>query len=499
MSDPTPVAPGTVTGGSHGMAATYAHVRALASDFEAAGNRMRDQAGLGGRTLADGDLLESAVLSPGTFAEAEGAVLGATAGPEGLLADSLGWETDAVLVRVTVEAFERTDDLVHLSFEVIDYTLGRAAGFGLSVLLVGGAATAPLWLPAVAAGGGSALAVFGLLPPSLQQQVRDAGGHLTQDLVDDLQEWADLHPDVVQHLLNGAGGLVDGFVDGLVPGLPFGTLPLTPTTEDAAGLLAGLYPPDGSPLVGPRDDLATAGGPGRVPGSLADLMSHLDQVNGWSAEDHPENNGTVEIQSWTDASGAPHHIVYLPGTDDLATLPWTMDGDVRDMPTNFVVTGGGSTAYGQGILQAMHDAGIGADDPVLVVGHSQGGMEGVWVAGTHEFNVTQVVTAGSPVGVMGEPGDVSVLSLENQGDVVPLVDGESNPDTGHHVTVVFDDHETSVAGNHDISHYVNGAAGVDLSDHPSLTDHLQGMHDQGFLTGEQADVGYQAFQITRVP
>jgi hypothetical protein len=253
-------------------------------------------------------------------------------------------------------------------------------------------------------------------------------------------------------------------------------------------------------VVGPRDDLAGTSGPGDVPGSLADVMQHLDEVNGWSPAEHPENNGTIEIQTWTDAAGVPHHIVYIPGTDDLATLPWTADGDVRDMPTNFVVMGGGDTAYGQGITQAMHDAGIGADDPVLLVGHSQGGMEAVWLADTEEFNVTHVVTAGSPVGVMGEPpGGTQVLSLEHQGDVVPLVDGEANPDTPSHVTVVFDDHETSVAANHDISHYVNGAAGVDQSADPSITDQLQTMHDQGFLAGGRSEVRYQAFQITRGP
>ncbi len=473
MSDPTPVPPSSVTGGSHGMAATYDRVRGLAASYDTAGNRMRDQARLGARTMADGDLLESAILSPVTFAEAEAAVVVATTGPEGILVDSLGWETDAVLVRVTVSAFEETDRLVHDTFEVVDYTLGRTVGFAFPAVLVGGVVTAPLWLPSLLVTGGS--------------------------LVDDLQEWANQHPDVVQHLFNGGGGLVDGFADGLLPGLPFGPL-LTPTTEDAGALIAGLYPPDGSPLVGPRDDLAGVSGPGAVPGSLADVMQHLDEVNGWSPAEHPENNGTIEIQTWTDAAGVPHHIVYIPGTDDLATLPWTADGDVRDMPTNFVVMGGGDTAYGQGIAQAMHDAGIGADDPVMLVGHSQGGMEAVWLAGTDEFNVTHVVTAGSPVAVMGEPpAGTQVMSLEHQGDVVPLVDGEDNPDTPSHVTVVFDDHETSVAANHDISHYVDGAAGVDQSTDPSITDQLQTMHDQGFLTGGQSDVDYQAFQITRSP
>ena len=55
------------------------------------------------RTLADPDLVESAPLSPLTFAEAEERVLAATAGVHGVLASSLVYETDALLVRATVD------------------------------------------------------------------------------------------------------------------------------------------------------------------------------------------------------------------------------------------------------------------------------------------------------------------------------------------------------------------------------------------------------------
>ena len=124
-----------------------------------------------------------------------------------------------------------------------------------------------------------------------------------------------------------------------------------------------------------------------------------------------------------------------------------------------------------------------------------------WIASHSQgFHVTQVVTAGSPVAGLGDyPPGTQVLSLEHHGDVVPLLDGEDNPDAANHVTVTFDDHETSVGGNHALSHYVNGAAGVDASTHPSLTAALADLHDDGFLTGETTDVAYQAFQITRRP
>lgn len=501
MSVPTPLPPLTVTGGSHGVAATYERVRALADTFDVAGDRLRDQAALGGRVLANGDLLESSVLSPATFAVAEAAVLAATTGPDGLLVQSLAWETDAVLVRGTVSAFEATDALVHETFEVIDYTVGRSLGYLLSSSLVAAALTAPVWLPYVAAAGGTGFLVYQALPAPLQTQIRGVTAETAESVTAQVQGWLAEHPEVVEHLVNGSGGLVDGFWDGLTPGVPLGPFGISsfhPTTEDAAGLVAGFYPPDGEPQVTTRSDLT---GAGAAPTSLHDLMAHLDTVSSWSDAHHPENNGTIEIQSWTDGAGTRHHIVYLPGTDDLTTLPWTMDGDVRDLPTNLLAISGHDTAYAQGVLQAMHQAGIGAHDPVLVAGHSQGGIEAAWLAShTHEFAIDQVVTAGSPIATIGDfPSGTQVLSFEHRGDVVPLLDGEANPDTTHHVTVTFDEHETALGANHDLSHYLHGAAAADASSDPSISDQITTMHAEGFLTGDQRGLQSQVFQITRRP
>lgn len=462
-----------ITGGSHGLAATYAKVRALATRYDTAGRRMRGWAGVGGHTLGNADLLESSVLSPATFAEAETAVLAATTGTDGILVASVGWRTDALLVRVTVRSFEETDDLVRGSFDVLDHLIGRALGTALPGALVVGA---PLLLGAAVVVGPHA-------------EVR---GTRTSD---DVQEWLHRHPALVQHLVNGAGGLLDGLWDGLTPG-PFGPgmLPtFHPDTESAAGTLAGLFD-DGEAEVTRRDDLTVDSG-GRQPGCLADVLRHLDET------DNLAGNGTIEVQTITGPGGTVGHIVYLPGTDDMATLPWTQDGDVRDLGTNFALIGGDDTAYARGILEAMAQAGIESGEPVMLVGHSQGGMAAAHLvhAGT-PYDITQVITTGSPTAhVPGLPGDVPVMSFENRGDVVPLLDGEDNADTTHQVTIRFDDHETSVVGNHGIPHYVNGARAADASDHPSIVDQVAGMREQGFLSRGDPGTGStsQVFQITR--
>lgn len=485
-----------IRGGSDGLAATYDKVRALATTYDAAGNLMRDWAAIGGRTMANGDLLESAILSPLSFGDAEAAVLSASTGPDGVLIESVGWETDAILIRVTVRMFEDTDDLVRTSFEVIDYLAGRVLGYTL-------AASAPFLLTAAGVIVPIAWQLWPHLPPALLQGLHDE----TADAGDALQDWLMEHPELLQHLVNGGGGLLDGLWDGLTPltpGGPAGIPSLTPDTESAAGVL-GLLFDDGTGLATPTD-FAVASSDAQ-PGSLVDLIAHLDEVDSLSSDETPENNGTIEIQTITSPNGEVRHIVYLPGTDDLTTLPWSQDGDVRDLGTNLLLMNGQDNAYQQGILDAMAQAGIGPDDPVLIAGHSQGGMEAAAIlANGSDFNVTNAVTAGAPTAqVSGFPPGTHVLSLENQGDVVPLLDGEENPDTTQQVTVRFDDHDDpadGIADNHALSHYANGAAAVDASEDPSVLESLQSLQDNGFLSPTDSDtptISSQVFQITREP
>jgi hypothetical protein len=447
------------------MTVATEHALDLADAYDRAGDRLRGWAGDDAGAMKLGDLVESAPVSPPTFLDAEAALLAATSGSEGALPASVCWETDALLLRVTVRSFRETDDLVHAGFEALDYALGRALGTTLP-------ATAPSLL---------ALTLLGVVDG------------------DDLQQWAIDHPDLVQHLVNGGGGLLDGLLGPALPG-PTG---FTPDTESAAGILAALYGPDGGATVTPLDVQVPSSG--AQPGTVADVVAHLGELSALSGPDHPELDGTIEIQTLTAPDGQVRHIVYLPGTDDMATLPWTQDSDVRDLATNLQLVAGHDNAYQQGILEAMHQAGIGPDEPVLLAGHSQGGMEAAAILGQGGggFDVTHVVTAGSPTAqVDGFPPGSHVLSLEHDGDVVPLLDGEDNPDSVQQVTVHFGDTPGGAGGGvvdqHGFPHYVAGAAAVDASTDPSVVESVQSLHDQGFL-GSGQTVTSQTFQITRAP
>ena len=476
MSDDAPAQILEVTGGVGGLAAAYDAVRALAITYDDAGSSMREGAHTGRRVLHDDDLLESSLLCPATFVLAEAAVLAATAGPDGLLVASAGWEVDAVAVRAAVAALETADQCVHGSVEVLDYALGRAVGTGLLL-------TSPLLL------GGAMNALTGL---ALADQVRP--GTSTQVLggiAEHAEDQLTTHPAPVEHLVNGGGGLLDGLTGGLAG---------TATTEAGAAELAGLYDHPGPPSVTPVE--AELPGSDTRPGSRA--RPRGAPRRGGRALPHPSSalNGTIEIQTISGQDG-DRHIVYLPGTDDLTTLPWTQDGDVRDMATNAQLVAGQLDTYQQGVVQAMQDVGVEAGEPVLVVGHSQGGMEAAAIlAADHGYDVTDVVTAGSPTAqVDGFPAGSHVTSLEQRGDIVPLLDGEPNPDSVQQTTVLFDAGPADgVMGHHSYGVYVAGAAAADASALPSLVENIDSLQAHGFLgtPGQPEEhVTSQVLQITR--
>lgn len=477
-----------VTGGIGGLAMRHDTALGLADTYDVAGSELRGLAGLGAVTMADPDLLASAPFSPVTFAAAEVEVLRATTGGDGVLVASVGWELDALGIRQVVSALEQVDALVESSWDSLDYfvgfAVGRLARRAAVGLASGVAMTGPIGVATVAG--------VGLAGWALWQHARttDRLGPLPSgDAVSDgFEEWLGDHPEFVEHAFNAGGGFLDGL------GLPG----FYPTTASAAAALAMAFR-DGRHRLSRRDDLASGHGE-QAPADVGDLMRHLDAVNALSPESATGRQGTIEVQRIEDRDGT-RYVVYLPGTDDLHTLPWTQDGDLRDMGTNFRISSGMDDVYTRGIADAMHQAGIGPDDPVMLVGHSQGGMAAAtMLADGSDFDVRQVVTAGSPTAYLdGFPTGSRVLSLENSADVIPLTDGAANRDSVEQVTVRFDDRETSLGGNHGLDHYIRGADAVDASDDPSVRHQLEQLRREGFLGArDDATVSADVYQLERV-
>lgn len=221
-----------------------------------------------------------------------------------------------------------------------------------------------------------------------------------------------------------------------------------------------------------------------APHSVRDVMAGLARRNAG------ESGGDVDVRFvyTTDAAGARVRrvIVDIPGTKN-----WTLsstDPDPTNLNTNLKSIAGARTTYQQGVLEVMRQAGVGRGEQVLLVGHSQGGMVAVNVAEqaahSHEFTITNVITAGSPIARLAVPANTQVLSLENEGDVVPHADGASNPDRRNQVTVTVHRATSDALINHDLERtYLPGAGDVDASADPSVRSYLRTL--QPFLTGSK--------------
>jgi pimeloyl-ACP methyl ester carboxylesterase len=268
----------------------------------------------------------------------------------------------------------------------------------------------------------------------------------------------------------------------------------------ATRVIGWLYP-DGRPHV---DDLGTDTkniSMTTPPHGFADLLAGLKWRNG---EANGAGQGQIDVRVLTHPDGSHSYIVDVPGTKDWHENPFEPhDNKLNDLSTNLHAMSGQSTAYEQGILDALRRVHADADDPVMLVGHSQGGIVAAQTAldlansSEPEFNVTHVVTAGSPIGRMNVPDSVQVLSLENSNDVVPHFDGTANPDRANWVTVGFDNQLGIIGDNHGLEQSYAPAAGqLDSSTDPSVASYRQSAG--AFITGKDGtDMTSHVYQITR--
>lgn len=265
----------------------------------------------------------------------------------------------------------------------------------------------------------------------------------------------------------------------------------------------------------PVDVVALPGATGCVEPAhgVADLLRRGQSVAAWREPGPGRHDtlppgaprpvrGQVRVDRVTGADGAVAWVVHVPGTQE-----W--DGDGRgspmDLAGNVALVGGADTAVAQGVLAAMVAAGVRPGDPVAVVGHSQGGMTALDLAGDARVRrvatVTHVVTAGSPVAGRTPPPGVQVLALEHDDDLVPRLDGRTHPDRADRVTVRAPAPDGPWRGDavpaHSSSAYLVTAARVDASDHPSLVAFREGLAP--FLARPGAACVSRQVVLTRVP
>ena len=437
-----------VVGGAGGLDAEYADLLDTAAALQSAAAELSTIAWSTDQVLTDGSLLASSLLDPAGVAAVEAAVLAAVAGPHGLLRAAGQLEVTSLHLRTAVLAYRAADELGSGLHQIRQWV-------GVAEVAVG----APLVILASRSS---------VTAPAVEPFTADHGArYLTE------------HPGLVEDVAGGAPTLLQGVVGiaaGPAPGLHLGEgNPGHPlfghSLEQAAALLASLYPPGSAVVVGRGSDRQAPA----VPASVVDLMAGLEHRDARAAGDA---QGEIDVRRLTrtgpDGQVSTSWIVDLPGTKS-----WDVDPSHRthlnDLATNLTTMAGVPSARVDGLTEALRQAGVGRDEPVMLVGHSQGGLVAMRAAETYahdgSFRVTHVVTAGSPTARMPVPASVSVLALENRYDLVPRLDGEPAPPEANRVTVVFDAQSHDIGRNHSLSTtYLTGARLVDRDrGDPSLT------------------------------
>jgi len=528
----------SVRGGAGSLVAEYEDMVQVAGVLDGVGDELRALSGAAAACAGDGDLLAGGVLSPGTLAAATGHIVAAATGPNGLLVLSVRLEANAVWVRATVHVYEAFDAAQAAALEAMQDFAGFGLGLaawglaGVGLVAVTGAAAVAVPAAAVAApvvvmaaavrrGGLEAGALLsGALSGELSWQealVRLHGLRREQLIVGGLQDVQAALPGVGDWL-SEFGGDVAGDLGAMAQDTLFEHPWITDTLAGGAeGLLTGLAAPllmtgPGRrllPLVGwppatYEDAVASLLAAGGTAGWFRDGSARATQLTAEPREAASPDGirgiflGQQDVSAPLRDGGARLHVIEVPqpggGSAWMVQIPGTQEwspeasANPADLTTNLHLMAQNQTASMAAIESAMRQAGVGADDPVMLTGHSQGGITAASLASddrfTSRYSVTHVVTGGSPVARFDIPDSVQVLSLEHHQDPVPRLEGQANPDRSNWTTVTRD-----VSGSvsdpgaaHGTGLYAESGQLVDGSSDASVTAFLDSARP--FLAGQ---------------
>jgi hypothetical protein len=426
--------------------------------------------------LADPGVIASAVLDPVGAATFSALLLRALDGPDGLRAQTVEHTERAIALRTVAASYRAVDQAQAELLDDLRWTAGAMAVPAAVIavpLLAGGAVVAT----------GAALANPGLATADVAAARRLDYQRLLTD-----------HPGIVDNLVGAGPGLVSGLA------LPTGQPGLFAGDVPAAAHLIGSFYPDGTPKVTSLGVDTRADVMKTPPSGIGDLMAGLDYRN--NMVDGPDDQ--IDVRVITHADGTTSYIVDVPGTK-VWDPPGSFNPALNDLGTNVHVMGDDLTARERAIADVLHRAGASPSDPVMLVGHSQGGMVAAHAAqdtatGTFDYNVTHVVTAGSPIARFHIPDHVQVLALENVHDITPHLDAAANPDRANVTTVEFDTQYGTVADNHSTARaYLPAARALDASSDPSVAAYRASA--AAFLgTGSSAPtMRAQVYRLARMP
>lgn len=425
------------------LADKYDRMMRLAGLFDRTGQEMRERIELGHRILAEEAVTDSGALSKPTWETAENDIRAAFTGKHGLETHALELDADALIVRATVLTYRWIDELQEAAYRTLGSIAGRAVGYLAPQIELGGL-----------------IVSAGLIETDAFDR-DDVAGYLN--------ELAEAHPDLLDHMSSGGGGLVEALqMRSLL------TASVLAGPEGPAASRGGLTAIGVDPLqVGASAALRDSAGPALMP---ADDDAVEESAAASVTRDLPRNLEDL-MTALTDAVdtvavhqvGDRQFIAYLTGPSGRGRLR---------------LVGGDNSAFTQQAVETI-SAAVAGDAParVMLVGCGQGGVVAAQIAAegpTDAFAVDQVVTVGAPAGgVPIIPETTRVISLEDRSDPVALLGSLINERVENRLTVVYDGGGVSVPSEG----WVAGGRAADSAAHEALRTEIARLQELGYLTG----------------
>lgn len=241
------------------------------------------------------------------------------------------------------------------------------------------------------------------------------------------------------------------------------------------------------------------------PRDAQDLLRRIDVVYGTEGEDNPVPHSTIALEKIVRDDGQATWVVTIPGTQlGRWGTPFSMTSNYDYVAAEEGAEAAAAADSAVLVLAALEDAGVSAEDEVVLVGHSQGGMVAAAVAAATagsaaatagsppRYRVTHVVTAGAPVGGLPLPPSVLGTHVENRQEGVSSLDGRPNPGGARQVTVTRDhlvgSESDPGAVPHGVEFHVRTLADAEAIGHPGLGAHLEGIERS--LDGRRVETRY---------
>lgn len=297
-------------------------------------------------------------------------------------------------------------------------------------------------------------------------------------------EW----PRVTELLVDGATGLIRGTGDA-IEALTGIDLKLA---DDGTG-----YADAPVPVTGEESGLVP-------PSDLSQIIANTNTTYG--------DKETGEVSMAVVGNPPTGVIVNIPGTEKWG--PGAGDNPM-DLTGNAEQAGSGgwsagSQATADAIAQLYADNDIPPGTPLMLNGHSQGGMVASSLAANEDFaaqyNLTNVMTYGSPVDNYSVPSSVNQLNLQHGGDAVPRIDlgglalgpGGGGSDGATNITLDSPGaHPFDFGTNHSGAEYQNSVQTQLQDPNSTLSQYSQDPSLAPFLTGDPGNVQHYRSGVHR--